>query len=325
MTDNKDEEILDFMKRMKKEFGDNTLFHLDDDPLPVEVIPTGSLALDLALGVGGIPRGRLTEISGLEGCGKTTLCLHVLKEAQKLGLECLYIDAENSLDISYVKALGISSDKLIINQSSSSEEALKIIEGALATKKFGLIVLDSVAALSPMKEQEDDFESANVALTPRALSKFFRRDGHIIRESNTALLFINQLRDKIGTYHGGTETSGGHALKYYKSVSMSMRRVQDVKDSKDVIGQTVEINIKKNKVAVPYKSAQFDIIYGKGIDPYRDMIEVAKNLGVLTLKGSYYVFIDESLGQGKENAAEILRNNPQMYEEIRKACFERIR
>jgi recombination protein RecA len=317
-----DQDLEKFFKDMRKEFGDNAIFKLGDKPINVDVISTGSLSLDVALGVGGIPRGRLTEVSGPQGCGKTTLCLHVIKEAQKLGLNVLYVDAENAVDLNYAKQIGVDSDNIYWNQPSSAEEAIRIIEGALETGKFGLIILDSVAALSPQKEKEDDFESANVALTPRALSKLFRRISFSIRETNTALLFVNQLRDKIGSYFGGTVTPGGHALKYFQSVTLSMRRAEDIKDSKEVIGHTAEINIKKNKVASPFKSAQFDIIYGKGIDPYRDVLEVAKNLGVIIMKGSYYTFDGESLGQGKENSAELLLKNPELYVTIRERCLK---
>lgn len=317
------ENIDEFLKKMKKTFGDNAVFTLKDHEQPnVDVVPTGSLALDIALGIGGIPRGRLTELYGADGVGKTTLCFHIIAEAQKQGLEVLFVDMENAVDVKYAEAIGVDLNKVYWNQPDNSTEALGVIESAISSGAFGLIILDSVASLAPVKEQEDELASANVALTPRELAKFFRRNNHVIRESNVALLFTNQLRDNIGAYFGGTVTPGGRALKHSRSVALSMRRAADIKDGKEVIGHTAEIDIKKNKLAVPFKSAAFDIIYGKGIDPYRDMIEVAKNLGVIILKGSYYVYIDESMGQGKDNAAETLRNNPQMFEEIRKACFD---
>jgi recombination protein RecA len=310
-----------FLKSMKKEFGDNAIFKLGDKQEQVDVVPTGSLALDVALGVGGIPRGRLTELYGSDGVGKTTLCFHIMCEAQKLGLEVLFVDMENAVDVNYAKTIGVAVDKVYWNQPSSSEEALGIIEAAIRSGSFGLIILDSVAALAPQKEQSDDLGSANVALTPRALSNFFRRNSHEIREKNVALLFTNQVRDKIGSYFGGLTTPGGHSLRHSRSVALSMRKSTDIKSSGEVVGQTAEIDIKKNKLASPFKTAQFDIIYGKGIDPYRDVLEVAKNLGVVTLKGSYYVFNEESLGQGKENAAETLRNNEELMSAIRKGCF----
>jgi recombination protein RecA len=248
----------------------------------------------------------------------------MITEAQKLGLKSFFVDMESAMNLDYAKGLGIQLEDIVWSQPSSTEEALGAIEDAIRSGIFGLIILDSVAALVSLKELEDDLGSANVALTARALSNFLRRNKSNILKNNVALVFTNQLRDKIGGYMGGTTTPGGRAIKFYDEVEMSIRRVQDIKDAKEIIGHTAEISIKKNKVAVPFKSAQFDIIYGKGIDPYRDMIEVAKNLGVLTLKGSYYVYIDESLGQGKDNAAETVKNNPSMMEEIRKECFERI-
>lgn len=314
-----------FLKEMKKKFGEGSVFYLRDKPIQdVDVIPTGSLALDLALGVGGIPRARTTQLYGSDGTGKTTLAFHIIAEAQKLGLKVFFVDAEQAMDLTYAKSIGVDVDSILYCQPSSMEEALGNMEIAIESQEFQLIVLDSVAALSPQKEQDDDLGSANVALRARGLQNFLNRQQYNIRDYNIALLMINQIRDKIGSYFGGVTSPGGHALQHHKSVDLAIRRVSDIKDSKDIIGQTVEINVKKNKVAVPYKSAQFDIIYGKGIDPYRDMVEVAKNLGVLTLKGSYYVFIDESLGQGKDNAAETIKNNETLYNEIRKECFDRI-
>jgi recombination protein RecA len=318
-------DINQFLKDMKKKFGDNAVFQLKDKKLEkIDVIPTGSLALDLALGVGGIPKGRTTELYGLQATGKTTLCFHIIKEAQRLGDSVLFVDMENAMDIKYAKSVGVDVDNVYWNQPSSAEEALGVLEAAIASKSFGLVILDSVASLSPQQEKEDEFEKASVALTPRALSKFFRRNNYLIRENNVAVLMTNQLRDNIGSYYGGTITPGGHALRYARSVAMSMRRTTDIKQNGEVVGHTAEIDIKKNKVAPPFRTAQFDIIYGKGIDPYRDIIEVAKNLGVIQLKGSYYVYGDESLGQGKDNATESLRANEGLVEEIRERCFSKI-
>lgn len=318
-------DINQFLKDMKKKFGDNAVFQLKDKEVEkVDVIPTGSLALDLALGVGGIPKGRTTELYGLQATGKTTLCFHIIKEAQKLGNNVLFVDSENAMDLKYAKDIGVDVDAVYWNQPSSDNEALGILEAAIASKSFGLVILDSVASLSPQKEKEDDFESANVALTPRALSKFFRRNNYEIRANNVAVLMTNQLRDNIGSYYGGTVTPGGHALRFARSVAMSIRRTTDIKQAGGVVGHTVEVDIKKNKLAPPFRTAQFDIIYGKGIDPYRDMVEVAKNLGVIQLKGSYYVYGDESLGQGKDNATESLKENQALVEEIRERCFAKI-
>lgn len=315
-------EIDNFLKEMKKEFGDNAVFTLKDIELQkVDVIPTGSLAVDVALGIGGIPRGRVTELYGQQGAGKTTLCYHVMAEAQKLGLKVLFVDSENAVDISYAKDLGVDVDSIYWNQPMTSLEALTAMEKAINTGEFGLVILDSIAMLAPKKEQDDDFENANVALNARDLSKFFRRQSYNIRDKNVALLMTNQLRANIGSYFGGTVTPGGNAKDYAASVLISIKRSAEIKDAKDVIGHTAEVNIKKNKLAPPFRTATFDIIYGEGIDPYRDMVEVAKNLGVLTQKGSYYVYKDENIGQGKDKAAEALRANKELYQEIRKECL----
>lgn len=321
------DEMEQFLKRMRKEFGDVAVFSLDDVPeVEVDVIPTGSLALDVALGVGGIPRGRLTELYGSEGSGKTTLCFHVVCEAQKLGLNTLFVDMENSINLEYAQKIGVKVDneeggKVYWNQPSTQEEALKVIEEAIRSKAFGLIILDSVGALAPKKEQEDDLGSANVALTPRALTQFFRRNMYAMRDNNVAVLFTNQVRDNITSFFGGIVTPGGNALKHSRSVALYIRRKADVKTSGEVVGHTAEVVVKKNKLAAPFKSAEFDIIYGKGIDPYRDLIEVAKNLGVLIQKGPYYTYNGENIGQGKENAALELSTNPELVEEIRRECL----
>lgn len=314
--------INEFLSSMKKEFGDNAIFTLKDRSLEeVDIIPTGSISLDLALGVGGIPRGRLTELYGNEGVGKTTLCFHIMSSAQKEGLEVLFVDMENAVDIKYAGSIGVDIDNVYWNQPTSSEEALSIIESAIRSKAFGLIVLDSIASLAPAKEQEDELGQANIALTPRALSQFFRRNNHEIRVSNSAILFTNQIRDKIGSYYGGIATPGGHAKNHARSVALYMTRSGDIKEGNDITGFTASISVKKNKVAPPFKTAQFDIIYGKGIDPHRDLIEVAKSLGIVLVKGSYYVYNDKNLGQGKENSAQTLRENPELMQEIREACF----
>jgi recombination protein RecA len=318
-------DIKDFLKQMQKEFGDNAVFTLKDiEQAKVEVIPTGSLALDIALGVGGIPRGRLTELYGQEAVGKTTLCYHILSEAQKQNLNVLFVDMENAVDLSYARDIGVDVDNVYWNQPLSMEEALGVVGAGIKSGVFGLIILDSIGSLAPIKEMEDTEEKANVALVARALAKFFRIHNHDIRENNVAVLFTNQIRDKIGSFYATTTTPGGHAKNHARSVAMSMRRNGDIKDGKSNIGFTAEVDIKKNKLASPFKTASLDIIYGKGIDAYRDMVEVAKNLGVVTLKGSYYVYIDESLGQGKDNAAETLRNNPTMVESVRNECFRRM-
>lgn len=312
-----------FLKSMRREFGNNSIFTTDDwEAEDVDIIPTGSLGLDKALGVGGLPRGRVTELYGRDGAGKTTLSLHILVGAQKQDLNVLYVDVENAVDPNYAKSLGADIDGIYWSQPEYQEEALKIIEGGINSKEFGLIILDSVGALAPKKEQEDELGSANVALTPRALTQFFRRNQYKIRENNVALLLINQIRDNISSFWGGIYTPGGNALKHARSVVLYIRRTGDVKVSGEVIGHEAEVVVKKNKVAVPFKSAKFDIIYGKGIDPYRDVLETAKDLGVVILKGSYYTFEGENIGQGKDNASQTLKDNPELFDKIRRECLD---
>jgi len=316
-----------FLKQMRKEFGDIAVFSLDDVPdIEVDVIPTGSLALDVALGVGGIPRGRLTELYGYEATGKTTLCFHIIAEAQKQGLNTLFVDMENAVDLDYAQKIGVNTNiaeggKVYWNQPSTQEEALKAVEGGIRSNAFGLVILDSVAALAPQKEQDDELGSANVALTPRALTQFLRRNMHHIRENNVAVLFTNQVRDNISSFFGGIVTPGGNALKHSRSVALYIRRKGDIKVSGDIVGHTAEIVVKKNKLAAPFKTAEFDIIYGEGIDPYRDLLEVAKNLGVVIQKGPYYTYEGDNLGQGKENAAQGLRDNEDLFNKIREECL----
>lgn len=310
------------IRKIEKEYGDNSVFTLGEDVVvDVDVIPTGSLALDVALGVGGIPRGRLTELYGPDGAGKTTLAYHVVAEAQKLGLDVLFVDMENSVDINYAKNIGVDVENVYWSQPQYLEEALGVIEAAISTNSFQLIVLDSVASLAPMKEQEDELQDANVALTPRFLARFFRRQAHNVRDNNTALLFTNQLRDRIGAWVSGYTTPGGHALKHFRSVALYIRRATDIKASGEIVGHTAKVNVKKNKLAPPFREAELDIIYGEGIDPYRDLLEVAKNLGVVILKGSYYTYDGDNIGQGKDNASEALKNDEELFNKIREECL----
>ena len=310
-----------FLSDIVDRFGDAVLV---DDTDKVDVIPTGSLSLDVSIGVGGIPRGKITEVFGSEGGGKTTLALSIVKNALKLGLRALYIDAENMLDYGLLKDMigeNLNKDQLVILNPDTAEDAFNMIEMGLQSGDFELIILDSVGSLAPKKEQEDDFEDANVGLLARLVSKFLRRNSHVVSEKNIALVLLNQVRAKIGAYMASFETPGGHALKHFTSLRISLSRGQEMKVGNKTVGIMTKFVIKKNKLSAPFRSYTIPIVFGKGIDTYSDTVDFCSMLGVVKKKGSYYKFEDTTIGQGKLAAGDFLEKNPEILDKITKSVY----
>ena len=296
---------------LTKRFGDGTVMRLGEAThLHVEVIPTGSLALDRALGVGGIPRGRVTEIYGPDGAGKTTLAQHIVAEAQKRGGIAAYIDMEHALEPAYAARCGVDVDELLISQPDTGEQALEIAETLIRSGAVDVIVVDSVAALVPRAEIEGEMGDSHPGLQARLMSQALRKLSGAVKQSNTALIFTNQLREKIGVMFGNPETtSGGRALKFYASVRLDIRRIAAIKEKGEVIGNRTRVRVKKNKVAPPFRVAEFDIMYDEGISKAGDLLDMAVETGVVEKRGSYYYREGESLAQGRENAKQFLREN----------------
>jgi recombination protein RecA len=303
---------------IKRRFGEGAIMKLGQaDHLNVEVIPTGSLALDIALGVGGIPRGRVVEIYGSEASGKTTLCQHIVAEAQKQGGVAAFIDMEHALDPAYAARCGVEVDDLYIAQPDTGEQALEIAEALVRSGAVDLVVIDSVAALVPRAEIEGEMGDAHMGLQARLMSQALRKLSGAIQQSRTAMVFTNQLRMKIGVMFGNPETtSGGRALRFYASVRLDMRRVQSIKHQGEVIGSHTRVRVTKNKVAPPFKTAEFDIVYNDGISHWSDLLDVAVNLGAIDKRGSWYSYGDLSLGQGRIGAQDFLRESPELADEI---------
>jgi recombination protein RecA len=279
----------------------------------VETIPTGSLALDLALGVGGVPRGRVTEIFGPESSGKTTLCQHLVAEAQKLGGTCAYIDMEHALDPGYAAKCGVDVDNLYISQPDTGEQALEIAETLVRSGAVDVVVVDSVAALVPRAEIEGDMGDATMGMQARLMSQALRKLSGAIKQTNTAMVFTNQLRQKIGVMFGNPETTtGGMALKFYASVRLDVRRVESIKVGQEVVGSRTRVRVVKNKVAAPFRVAEFDILYNEGISKSGDVLDLGVELGLIEKRGSFYTYREERIGQGRENAKEYLRQNAEV-------------
>lgn len=306
---------------IQKRYGEGTIMRLGQaDHLQVEVIPTGSLALDLALGVGGIPRGRVTEIFGPEGSGKTTLCQHIVAEAQRRGGIAAYIDMEHALDPLYAARCGVKVDELYISQPDTGEQALEIAEALVRSNAVDVVVVDSVAALVPRAEIEGEMGDSHPGLQARLMSQALRKLSGAIKASNTAMVFTNQLRQKIGVLYGNPETTtGGMALKFYASVRIDMRQVQPIKAGGEVIGTRVRAKVKKNKVAPPFRECEFDIMYDQGISKEGDVLDLGVELGVIEKSGSFYSYKGERLAQGRENVKQMLRENPTLCQEIETA------
>jgi recombination protein RecA len=306
------------VSQIKKQFGDGAVMRLGESArLAVEAIPTGSLALDLALGVGGVPRGRVTEVYGPEASGKTTLCQHIVAEAQRLGGVCAYIDMEHALDPAYAARCGVDIEGLYISQPDTGEQALEIGETLVRSGAVDVVVVDSVAALVPRAEIEGDMGDATMGMQARLMSQALRKLSGAIKQTNTAVVFTNQLRQKIGVMFGNPETTtGGMALKFYASVRMDVRRVESIKVGQEVVGSRTRVRVVKNKVAPPFRVAEFDIMYNEGISKVGDVLDLGVELGLVEKRGSFYSYGEVKIGQGRENAKEYLRNNPPAAEEL---------
>ncbi len=312
--------------KIEKDFGKGAIMKLGDKPaVSVETIPTGALALDVALGVGGIPRGRIIEVYGPESSGKTTLAQHIVAECQKKGGIAAFVDAEHALDPEYARNLGVNIDELLISQPDTGEQALDITEELVRSGAVDIIVVDSVAALVPKAEIEGSMEDQQMGLQARLMSKALRKLTGIIGKTNTTVIFINQLRQKIGVMYGNPETTtGGNALKYYASVRMEIKRVEGLKGDGEDVGNHVRVRVLKNKVAPPFRTAEFDIIFGKGICKIGNILDVAVDLDIVKKAGSWFSFNDEKLGQGRDKAKEFLAENPEILNTVEKLVREKL-
>jgi len=308
-----------------KRYGEGSIIRMGEAThLAVEVIPTGSLSLDLALGVGGIPRGRITEIYGPEGSGKTTLCLHIVAESQKLGGTAAYVDMEHALDPAYAGRLGVDVENLLISQPDTGEQALEITETLVRSGAVDIVVIDSVAALVPRSEIEGDMGDATMGMQARLMSQALRKLSGAINQTKTSVVFTNQLRQKIGVMFGNPETtSGGLALKFYASVRLDTRRIQSIKMGAEIVGNRVRVRVVKNKVAAPFRTAEFDVMFNEGISKVGDIIDLATQLEIITKRGAFFSYGDTRLGQGRENAKEFLRQTPDLANEIELAIRQR--
>lgn len=307
------------MRQIEKDFGKGSIMKLGEasSKMNIEVIPTGALSLDIALGVGGIPRGRVIEIYGPESSGKTTVALHMIAEAQKLGGYAAFIDAEHALDPEYARRLGVDVDNLLISQPDNGEQALEIADALVRSGAIDIIVIDSVAALVPRVEIEGEMGDSHVGLQARLMSQALRKLTGLIAKSKCATVFINQIREKVGVMFGNPETTtGGRALKFYATVRMDVRRVETLKNGNDMIGSRTRVKIVKNKVAPPFKQAEFDIMYGEGISHEGCIVDLGVELELITKSGAWYSYGDVRLGQGKEKAKEYLKDNPELLQEI---------
>jgi RecA protein len=322
----KEKALVDALKTIEKAYGKGSIMKLGDaNQEKIEVIPSGSIALDIALGVGGYPKGRIIEVFGPESSGKTTFALHAIAEAQKKGGYAAFIDAEHALDPTYAKALGVDTDNLILSQPDNGEQALEIVEALVRSNVIDIIVIDSVAALVPKAEIEGDMGDSHVGLQARLMSQAMRKLAGIINKSKTVAIFINQIREKVGVLFGSPETtSGGRALKFYSTIRLDIRRVDQIKQGTEAIGNLTRIKVVKNKVAPPFKIAEVDLIYGKGISYEGEVLDLATNLDIVEKSGSWFSYNGERLGQGRETVKELLRQNPELAKEIELKVREKI-
>ena len=306
------------MGQIEKQFGKGSVMKLGEfQAMNIEAIPTGALGLDIALGIGGVPRGRIIEIYGPESSGKTTLALHIIAEAQKMNGEAAFIDAEHALDPVYAKHLGVDIDNLIVSQPDTGEQALEITEALVRSGALDVIVVDSVAALVPKAEIDGDMGDSHIGLQARLMSQALRKLAGAINKSKTVLIFINQLREKVGIMFGNPETTtGGRALKYYSSVRLDIRKVENIKQDGEVVGNRARVKVVKNKVAPPFREAEFDIVYGKGISKEGNILDIGVNLDIVEKSGSWFGYNGERLAQGRENVKAILKERPELMQEI---------
>ncbi len=315
------------LAQIEKQFGKGSIMRLGEGEVieDIQVVSTGSLGLDIALGVGGLPRGRVVEIYGPESSGKTTLTLQVIAEMQKVGGTCAFIDAEHALDIQYAQKLGVNLQDLLISQPDTGEQALEIVDALVRSGSIDLIVIDSVAALTPKAELEGEMGDSLPGLQARLMSQALRKLTSNIKKTNTMVIFINQIRMKIGVMFGNPETTtGGNALKFYASVRLDIRRTGNIKKGEEVIGSETKVKVVKNKVAPPFKTAEFDILYGEGISRQGEIIDMGVNARILEKSGAWYAYNGEKIGQGKDNAREFLRENPEVAREIENKVRESV-
>jgi recombination protein RecA len=306
------------LAQIDKQFGKGSIMRMGEKTsMGIEVIPTGALALDLALGVGGLPRGRVVEIFGPESSGKSTLAMHVVAEAQRNGGICAYVDAEHAMDPVYARAIGVDIDQLLISQPDTGEQALEITDMLVRSGAIDVIVIDSVAALTPRAEIEGEMGDSHVGLQARLMSQALRKLTANLNRTNTVAVFINQLREKIGVMFGSPETTpGGRALKFYSSVRLDIRRIESIKDGAEVVGNRTRVKVVKNKVAPPFRQAEFDIMYGKGISREGSLLDLAVEMGIAKKSGAWFTYEGEQLGQGRENAKNFLTQNPEIMMEM---------
>ena len=304
--------------QIERQYGKGAIMRFSsEDILPVEVIPTGSLALDIALGVGGIPRGRIIEIFGHESSGKTTLALHIIAEAQKMGGSAAFVDVEHAIDPLYSKQIGVNMEQLLISQPDTGEQALEIVETLVRSNAIDVVVVDSVAALTPQAEIEGEMGDAHVGLLPRLMSKALRKLSGVTSKSKASIIFTNQIRQKIGVMFGNPETTpGGLALKFHASVRLEIRRAETLKDGDEMIGNRIRVKVAKNKVAPPFTQAEFEMIFGEGISKIGDLLDVATDQDIIQKSGAWFSYNNERLGQGRNNAKEYLVEHPEIIEEI---------
>lgn len=325
-TASKNDALDQALLQIEKQYGKGSIMKLGDSvEQKIDVIPTGCMTLDLALGIGGVPRGRIIEIYGPESSGKTTVSLHIIAEAQKLGGTAAFIDAEHALDPSYAEKLGVNTKDLYVSQPDNGEQALNICDTLVRSGAVDIIVIDSVAALTPKAEIDGEMGDNHVGLQARMMSQALRKLTGIINKSNTTVIFINQLREKVGVMFGSPETTtGGKALKFYSSVRLDVRKVDTIKEGADIVGNRTRVKVVKNKMAPPFKVAEFDIIYGKGISQVGCVIDLALSLNIIKKSGSWFSYNDEKIAQGKENVKDVLLKNPELYEEIKNLISEHI-
>ncbi|HYN96523.1 MAG TPA: recombinase RecA [Pilimelia sp.] len=314
------------LAQIDKQFGKGSVMRLGERPVvQTSVIPTGSIALDVALGVGGLPRGRVVEVYGPESSGKTTVALHAVANAQAAGGIAAFIDAEHALDPDYARALGVDTDALLVSQPDTGEQALEIADMLIRSGSIDIIVIDSVAALVPRAEIEGEMGDSHVGLQARLMSQALRKITGVLSNTGTTAIFINQLREKIGVMFGSPETTtGGRALKFYASVRLDVRRIESLKDGTDVVGNRTRVKVVKNKVAAPFKQAEFDIMYGKGISREGSLIDVGVEQSIIRKSGAWYTYDGDQLGQGKENARNFLKENPDVAAEVEKKILEKL-